>query len=294
MTNVLVFTPTWQRADGSYAIHPDCEAAINTQKVTFNGRVEWCIGLENPYPVGDHRNVVAQYKKAREILLADDYCDALLTVEHDNVMVEPDTIQRMVDVAVGDVIYAPYVLRHGAGILSTWRYEGERNLGMSLTRYPEELARARENITWRVSGVGMGCTLFWRNALEQIDFRAGDGPNYAPDIPFAHDALARGFISMGRFDVPVNHWTGSGWLYPYEGNGVSEYLCRVSGHALTQDGTRFILVAGKYIRMTPEQAAELCSIGYIELPVDETRSATAEPEGEQAVVPTAKRGKKAK
>lgn len=293
MTNVLVFTPTWQRPDGSYAIHPDCEAAINTQKATFDGNVHWCIGLENPYPVGDHRNVVAQYCKAREVVLADDYYDALLTVEHDNVMVEPDTIQRMADVAAGDVIYAPYLLRHGAGILSTWRYEGDRNLGMSLTHYPEELARAREHVTWRVSGVGMGCTLFWRHALEWIEFRAGDGLNCAPDIPFAQDALASGFISMARFDAPVKHWDGSKWLHPYEDGSMKQYLCRVTVAAVTPDGKRHSLTAGTYIELTEEQADDLSSVGYIERG-EELRSAVAEPEGEQAVVPTAKRGKKAK
>ena len=124
MPNLLVFTPTWETGAGQYAIHPECEAAIKAQRMGWPGQLDWCIGNENPYPIGDHRNVLAQYAKARALLLADDYYDALLTVEHDNVLPDAVVARRMWETPA-DVVYAPYQLRHGAGCLSTWQYIGD-------------------------------------------------------------------------------------------------------------------------------------------------------------------------
>ena len=271
----------------------------------IDGDLEHQIGRHNPIPGASHQNVLAQFQRAQTIFLAGDY-DALLTVEHDNVLPDPNAVQRMLDTP-GDVVYAPYVLRHGVAVLSTWQYIGDRNLGESLTLHPDELEQARAAVTWRVCGVGHGCTLFRRRVLEAIPFRKGDGDQYAPDIPFAQDALHQGFVSMGRFDVPVLHRQNDDWLHPFETIGLKRYYCRVTVQALAADGTRFHLEQGKYIKMTPNQAYDLARAGFITIPdealwqaeglppgVDqEPETATAEPDGERAVQPTVSKRKAA-
>ena len=51
----------------------------------FDGVLDWVVSKDNPYPVPDHRNVLAQYRVARERCISEGY-DALLTVEHDMVL----------------------------------------------------------------------------------------------------------------------------------------------------------------------------------------------------------------
>jgi hypothetical protein len=299
---LLVFTPTYTYPDGREAMAPECGEAIKSQSV--NADWTWQIGRHNPHPGATHRNVLAQYQQAQFIFLAGEW-DALLTVEHDNVLPDGGAIQRLLDTP-GDVVYAPYVLRHGVAVLSTWQYCGDRNLGESLTLHPEELAQARTAITWRICGVGHGCTLFRRHVLEAIQFRGGDGESYAPDIPFAQDALHAGFESYGRFDVPVLHRQNDDWLDPYVTIGKKKYYCRVTINALAE-GERFRLVQGEYIEMTPSQAYDLARAGFVTIPDEklweahglppgrdqqpEVETATAEPDAERAVLPTSRKRK---
>ena len=152
MTHLLIFTPTY--AD---KLHPlTIRSVVNQQ---FDGRLTWEIGRYNPHPEPGNANVLAQYQRAREIFLAGDY-DALLTVEHDMV-IPPLAAQRLWDTAAM-VVYAPYMLRHGSHVLSTWQYKGDRNMGRSLSLFPMELAVLRWGGVGRGSGVGFGCTLLRR------------------------------------------------------------------------------------------------------------------------------------
>jgi hypothetical protein len=303
---LMVFTPTYTLPDGTEAMAPECAEAVRSQVV--NCDVTYEIGRHNPHPGASHKNVLAQFQRAQARFLDGGY-DALLTVEHDNVLPDSGAIQRLLDTP-GDVVYAPYVLRHGVAVLSTWQYNGDKNLGESLSLKPDELERARAAVVWRVCGVGHGCTLFRRHVLEQIAFRKGDGENYAPDIPFAQDALHAGFVSMGRFDVPVLHRQNEDWLHPYETIGLKRYYCRVTVNALTPDGSRFRLVQGEYVKMTPAQAYDLARAGFVTIPDErlwvasglelgkdqqpETETATAEPVAERAVMPQPKRRKAAR
>ena len=302
---LLVVTPTYTYPDGREAMAPECADAIRSQQI--NGDLEWRIGRHNPFPLADMRNVLAQYQQAQAEFLAGDW-GALLTVEHDNVLPDGNAVQRLLDTP-GDVIYAPYVLRHGVSVLSTWQYCGDRNLGMSLTLHPDELERARAAGVWRVCGVGHGCTLFHRHVLERIQFRQGEGNAYAPDIPFAIDALSAGLVSMARFDVPVLHRQNDEWLHPYQVIGKQRYYCRVTVNAQTVDGAYFRLVQGEYVEMTPLQAYDLARAGFVIIPDErlwdaaglppgrdqQPETATAEPEAERAVVaqPRRRRGKAA-
>lgn len=289
---LLVFTPTYTLPDGSDAMCPESAESVRSQQVDCN--LEYVIGRHNPYPAPSHRNVLAQFQQAQAMFLQEGY-DALLTVEHDNVLPDPGAIQRLLDTP-GDVVYAPYLLRHGVAVLSTWQYCGDKNLGQSLTLHPDELAQARKAVVWRVCGVGHGCTLFRRHVLEHIQFRGGEGEQYAPDIPFAQDALRAGYISMGRFDVPVLHKQNLDWLDPYKGLATMRYYCRVTVNALTPDGTRYRLIEGEYIDIPPGQAYDLARAGFVTVPDRrhwdgplEPETATAEPDAERAVLPKAKR-----
>lgn len=298
---ILVFTPTWlDTPAGVEAMHPKVRAAI---AVNMSADMEWVVGRDNPYPVPDHRNVLSQYRQARELFLAGGY-DALITVEHDNLLPDAGALQRLQETP-GDVVYAPYLLRHGSRVLSTCQYINDHNLGMSLSNYPDELRQARAHTVHRVSGVGMGCTLFRRAVLEKIGFEPTTAQNLLPDMQFATQALRAGFKSFGRFDVPVLHYSDGHWLVPFEGDRMQKYLARQTITALV--GERSVkLIAGEVYDL-PEAAAEnLLRAGYIQPveapeqpaalpPVERAVDAAQEQAApvEQAVAPAQKRRKKA-
>lgn len=258
---LTIFTPTWTKPDGSDAIHPDCRRSVEAQRI--DGEIEWVIGRDNPFGVGDLRNVAHQYAQARERFLAGT-ADALLTVEHDMVL-PAGAAQALIDTPA-DVVYGVYLLRHDALVINAWRYDGDVNLGMSLSRYPAELAAARRDGLVRVSGVGHGCTLFRRHVLEQIAFREGDAANVAPDIPFAEEALRAGFISMARFDVEVVHMDGDQALAPFQASERAMYVARETVNAIDGEGQFVRLVEGEVIKLTVAQARPLAAAGYLNVP----------------------------
>lgn len=297
MTRVLIFTPTWVKPDGELAMNPECRAAIEAQQVA--GGYEHRIGLHNPHPIGSHQNVLAQYQRIREEFLAGQW-ECLLTIEHDNVLPDALAVQRLLDTldaTRGDVIYAPYMLRHGAPTLSTWQWINSRNLGMSLSHYPRELERARQATIWRISGCGMGCTLFTRRAIEMIPFEASAALNPCPDLGFAEKALRAGLQSYGRFDVPVLHIDGTRRLHPYEREAAMIYVALRSGRVVV-GGNRYLkLTAGEEIELTDYEAKELAGVGYVQLPPKaEEPIETSEADETETVDPPApkKRGRKSK
>jgi glycosyltransferase involved in cell wall biosynthesis len=206
---VLVFTPTWiDERTAEDAIAVECSEAIMSQALRDDFDFDWYVTTDNPWPIGDHRNVLNQYRAAREYFLRSDRWDALLTVEHDNILTEPDALLRLYDTP-GDVIYAPYRLRHGQNALSAFRFPGSRRPAIqdSLTYYPAELAQARAAKVWRVSGAGFGCTLMRRHVLEAIEFEepSGKDTNWSPDLRFVEACREHGFVCLARFDVIVDH-----------------------------------------------------------------------------------------
>ena len=54
----MAFTPTW-----GDAMLPETAASVQAQR--FNRELVWEIGRHNPYPVPDHRNVLALYRVGR-------------------------------------------------------------------------------------------------------------------------------------------------------------------------------------------------------------------------------------
>lgn|SRR5574341_173539 len=267
---LLIFTPTWVE-DGREAMRPECRASIEAQRIAAEW--EWRIGTENPFPIGEHRNVLHQYQQAREMFLAGEG-EMLLTIEHDHALPDPDAVQRMIEAMAAtacSVVYAPYMLRHGRLMLSTWQWINHRNLGMSLSNYPRELQRARAAVIYKISGAGMGCTLFSRKVIEAIPFTPSGARNPCPDLGFAESALRAGYVSMGRFDAPVWHWADGRWLHPWTEAVMKKYRSKVTVNAVAAG--RFVhLEAGHVVELSEEEAADLIKVGYtvtLESPPDE-------------------------
>lgn len=217
---VLIFTPTWiDEQTQADAIRPECAAAIKSQII--DGEFDWHVTTDNPFPIGDLRNVLHQYQQAREYFLQGDW-EMFLSIEHDCRLPDEHALQRLLETP-GDIVYAPYMLRHNLMILNTWRFINWQRMTYindSLTRYPHELSQARQAIVHQVSGAGFGCTLCKRQVLKEIEFT---GPtdrdkNACPDLRFAETALHKRFMSNGRFDVPVQHYHDGVWLDPYKPN----------------------------------------------------------------------------
>lgn len=244
-------------------MHDDCEAAIQVQQ--FDGERLWLIGLDNPYPVGDMRNVVHQYQQCRERFLASD-ADALLLVEHDNILPDARAAQRLYDTPA-DLVYGCYMLRHGSNVLNIWRYEGDRNLGQSWTLYPDEFRRIQaEQTLVRVSGVGFGCLLIRRHIVENYPFRPGEPTSYAPDIPFAQDVLRAGIVSVARLDVAVDHYHNGVRLAPFVGIGAP--MIEVSAMEdvnVLVDGQVLHMRRGNIYTVPQAEAAELMRAGYVQI-----------------------------
>lgn len=312
---ILIFTPTWMDSvTGEDGIHPACAALIERQRGV---EADWHISADNPFPVYNEKhervyhyeNVLHQYRQAREYFLAGAW-DALLTVEHDNVLPDDGAVARLGETMAqtsAAVVYAPYLLRHSRPyLLSTFQWINHRNLGMSLSNYPRELRRARQANVWKVSGAGMGCTLFSRGVLEAIEFQASSKRNACPDLGFAEEALRRGFVSLARFDVPVAHYHGGAWLVPFQEGIVNKYLAIESVRAVAA-GRYVTLKAGEWIELSEEEANDLARVGYIQISdqqsaVSDQQSAVSnqpaeveppQPQAEQPVVAPKRRSRKA-
>lgn len=259
--SMMIFTPTWQTTHGT-AMQESTRRMIERQTALATGS-EWVIGMENPHPIGAMANVLHQYQKGRDVFLASKH-DAMLMVEHDNVLPDETAAQRLMDTDA-DVVYGLYLLRHGTHTLSAWKYENDWNIGMPLTRYPQEMRDARKAGTWRVSGVGFGATLIRRHVLEQIAFHGGGGDKVAaPDMPFAQDALRAGFVSVCRFDVQVGHIENGRLLMPFGESNVDKkpYVCIQNVNAMVGEIWMRLIEGERYL-FTVEEADELVRCGYL-------------------------------
>lgn len=280
MARILIYTAT-------FGPGPMAETIASVQSQVFDGTVDYEISYHNPYP-GDRnmKNVVAQYQRARQMTLDGGY-DAVLTVEHD-MQIPSSALQTMWDMNES-VVYAPYMLRHKTNVISLWRYENKKNLGSSLTFYPDELRRYRRAGRGPVSGVGWGCTLIKSSVLQNVTIH--DADNGAGDIPFSHDVLRMGIIPIGAFSVECLHYHEGEWLEPYAnggGNAVRVY-CNQTINA-NIDGESKRLVQGSYYTIPKTVAGDLQRAGYITVTLGEITEPeqTYSPVIETAVSPVTK------
>ena len=271
--SVLVATPTWMRGEGT-AMRAETIASINAQDCRDD--FTWIVTVDNPWPVPDPRNVLPQYRRIRETFLQGDW-NSLVLVEHDNVLPDTNALRRLLETPA-DVVYAPYVFRHGGG-LSTWKYISDISLGMPLSQHPAELAKARAAGVWRVSGAGFGCTLIRRRVVEAIPFRPDTGGG-APDIPFAQDCLRERIVAMANMTVAVGHYTAEGKLLLPFGEGGSMAIYEAVQTVNVMVSGRFIaLETGVTYEFTPDEAGDIMKVGYIKaFNADQSSSADDEAE----------------
>lgn len=259
--HVLIFTPTY----GGLLRDETIASVVAQQTIHW---LTWEIGRVNPYPIRDAqgkplrdmRNVLAQYSYARDLCLSGPY-DAMVTVEHDMV-IPPHAIQTLCDTPA-PVVYGTYLLRHQDPRINAWQYIGERGLGMSLDRYPAELRNLEMAGVGRVSGVGFGCTLIRRQALEAIPFRA-NGNGHAPDMPFALDCVRQGVTQLARFDVKCGH-VHEGEILEIDKNGPTVKVTVLLPVNILLDGSGVSLAEGDEVEMPPKQANQLATLGYVKL-----------------------------
>lgn len=256
----LVYTATY--GDG-----PRPETLDSVRALTFQGRVRREVGWHNPFGDGDMRNVLAQLERARTMTLKGKY-DALLTVEHD-MRVPADALQRLWNLNA-PVAYGVYMLRHGVAMLNVLeRYAfPSRNVGESLSVHQRALRAYLRRGAIECSGMGFGCTLIRREALEAIPFREMDGAKAGcVDMAFATDCLRSGYKQMADLRVQCGHHSGQEWLMPFddEARTTVEALqdVTVRGGAYSRR-----LRAGNAYELPANEARDLERAGYVRLTVE--------------------------
>lgn len=283
---VLAFTPTYE-VKGVEQLRPETRAAMESLRVPAGVELRWVIGRENLFPFPTHRNVLAQYRRAREMALAEGY-DALWTVEHDMV-VPPDAVEKLAGTAA-DVVYGVYLLRHGSWVLNAWEYIGEVNLGASLSIRPAAMAAAMEKGWARVCGCGWGCTWIARRVLERFEFHDDGGDNPAGDLAFAKDCIRNGVVCVARMDVACDHLDGELRLRPF-GGAVSD-LVRVKAVKDVVAPGGMALARGREYELPRGVASELARAGYVAQVEEEAlETAAMEPAPERAVKSKGRRKK---
>lgn len=254
MTNVLIATATYGNA-----MRPETRTSV--QATVFAGKWRWYQSRHNPYPAPDRRNYLAQYAHIREKTLAEGY-DAVLLVEHD-MEIPPDALQKLWGTGA-QVAYGVYLLRHGANVLNTYEYIGEKNVGESLTFSPRKMEAARKQGVVRVSGVAFGCTLIRRETLERVPFRSNEKGTAAPDIPFAQDVLAAGIESVAHFGVLCGHWQVYRMIYPFkDGIEPTQLVTAKQAVNIMVNSQSYPLRVDEEYHLPISQVPDLVRMGYV-------------------------------
>jgi hypothetical protein len=196
---VLCYTPTY-----GDALRPETVKSVGMQQ--WSGRMMHVIGRHNPHPAPDLRNVAAQFMLARDKALLDGY-DALWCVEHD-MIIPSDALGKLWDTGAA-VAYGVYMLRHTYVVNARKLGAGH---GQSFSTDPDALADAIRCEVVPVNGVGCGCTLVRRDALERVPFRMEDGVTV--DVTFAADCREAGVAQVAHFGVLCGHIHNNVALWP--------------------------------------------------------------------------------
>ncbi len=159
-----------------------------------------------PNPEQDARDAIAaQYNEARRLTLEGGY-DALLTVECD-MLVPPNAVRRLRNCG-SDIAYGLYILRR-----APWEWNAysvmEGMAAWPLSRVPERAKQEWGEVV-DVDGIGLGCTLIQRKALEYVRFRAdglihGDGNRSYCDWYASQDWQAGGYTQRCDTSVVCGH-----------------------------------------------------------------------------------------
>lgn len=162
-----------------------------------------------------YERVTALYNIAREHFLAHDY-DAFFAVEADMVLPRNAVARLAAHLAHGyDAAYGLYVWRHGTA--RYWSaYSGlTDSTGESIIVSAPERARAvlEAGASLETNGVGLGCTLISRRAIERFPFQLRGGA--CCDWYFAADLVKTGWHQVTDFGVVCGHMTNEPVLLEY-------------------------------------------------------------------------------
>lgn len=221
---ILLYCPTYTKSNGELAMRPETQESISALIIPDGVTLDIEVDTYNPLPVdtdrkNKHENTLIKYRKARQRVLQEGY-DALWTVEHDMIIPE-DALVKMLNTDA-DVVYGIYMFRHLTPMLNALRSTSGRYSDMSVSNFPELVAKGKRQGWLEVSGAGNGCTLIYRRVLEKIDFHRAVGGVPIPDMPFATDCIQNGFKQIARFDVPCGHIKPDGTiLWPLNKGGGS-------------------------------------------------------------------------
>jgi hypothetical protein len=161
----------------------------------------WLTANDNPF-AEPYLNITHQYNKARARVLDGGY-DALMCVESD-MIIPPDTLKRLA-ACESDVAYGLYVFRHTRHTWSAY-LDLQQTSGISVSE-DRHGALSMWGRVVDVAGVGLGCTLIRRNALERVKFRLSDTEptKTACDWHFALDAASEGLLQRCDLGVVCGH-----------------------------------------------------------------------------------------
>lgn len=262
MSRVLLFCPTY-KVDGMPQIKSMTKESIDGVIAPPNVELDKLIGMDNPYKNGGHRNTLHQYQKARGLVLSEGY-DALLTIEHDMIVPE-DALIKMWNTDA-PVVYGVYRFRTAPYYINALEYNpGSKGIGSTYSLVPNKYAKALKRGWAEVSGIGFGCTLIRREALEQFEFRAAD-TNYPPDMGFAIDCFCNGIKQIARFDLLCGHILNNGQiLYPTE-EAVLKIKCKILVNFVGNvGGSCTVFRAGEIVDLPEYEANEYQRAGFLEL-----------------------------
>lgn len=199
------------------------------------------------HPNGDgRRDILHAYEHGRALALAGGY-DAMLTLESDMV-VPVDVLGKLAEVDA-PVVHALYVFREAG---RTWNpLVGKRWPG----KYLDEPALKR--VMWGkvmpVLGVGFGCTLIRREALERIPFRLGQDAHC--DWYFAEDCHAAGLKVMLNGAAVCGHKGRDGVIWWPDADGTARASKSTGGEVYAYTGQGAYVLGLPTRDMTPEEWA---------------------------------------
>lgn len=171
--------------------------AINSQKLPDG--VEMEIAYYHTDGIADGRlDIMTKHNTARQKVIDGDYA-AMWSVEAD-MIVPSDALAKLLQVDA-DVVYGLYSAR-STGMWLCFPEVGDVGT-QAITANARATAMAWGNVI-DSEGVGMGCTLIRRAALEQVSFRL-DSPRFHDDWIFAQDVKRAGLRSKHHCGVICGH-----------------------------------------------------------------------------------------
>lgn len=190
------------------AMHPLTRASVAGLLPPLSGDgtpgevVVWEAGEDLP-GLSHYERLVVKHNAGRARVLAEGF-DALLSVEADMVL-PPDALRRLAGViedGAAEVAYGLYCSRSSQMWLL---FEAiSPTGGTSLSADPARAAAVWGQVV-PSAGVGMGCTLIARRALEVVEFRLGAERVFADDWQFALDVAAAGLRQAHDTGVVCGH-----------------------------------------------------------------------------------------